>query len=354
MRTLKLPALLAIAMVAVACAGPSATPSAAPNTQPAATATAAAPSEAPTAAPTEAPSEEPTQAPTEVPATPTAVADACADIDTMLKNPGRLTLSTDNPAFPPWWGGSSSEQYENEPEGGSAWGQFDFSADPYSGEGFEGALAYAVAERMGFTADMVDWIPNAVFEQAFAPGEKPFDFHMAQISATEERAGSVTFSDPYFLSNQSILALTPNEITAATTIEELASFRLGAAANTTSFQLITEVIQPTTEASVFNDNAGALQALQAGTVDAIVVDLSTAFFMRDAQLEDFDTEEPEGTIVGQFGPPAEPDEVAYVLELGNPLVDCVNQALAETMEDGTHEAILDEWINTGQDVPFFE
>jgi polar amino acid transport system substrate-binding protein len=164
----------------------------------------------------------------------------------------------------------------------------------------------------------------------------------------------VTFSDPYFFSNQSILALTPNAITAATTIDELKAFRLGAAANTTSYQLIQDVIQPTIEASQFNDNAGALQALQAGTVDGIVVDLSTAFFMRDAQMEDFETEEPEGTIVGQFGPPAEPDEVSYLLELGNPLVDCVNQALAETVADGTHEALLDEWINTGQDVPFLE
>jgi polar amino acid transport system substrate-binding protein len=263
-------------------------------------------------------------------------------------------LSTDIPAFPPWWGGSAPDQYDNEPEGGSPWSEIDFSAEPYAGEGFEGALAYAVAAAMGFDASEVDWIANPSFELGFAPGEKPFDFHMAQISATEERAEAVTFSDPYFDSNQSLLALTPNEITAATTIAELQNFRLGAAANTTSFQLIDEVIQPTVEPSVFNDNAGALQALQGGVVDGIVVDLSTAFYMRDAELEDFDTEEPEGTIVGQFGPPAEPDHVAYVLELGSTLVECVNQALAEVKASGEHQEILDEWINTGQDVPFLE
>jgi polar amino acid transport system substrate-binding protein len=271
-----------------------------------------------------------------------------------FKNPGRLTLSTDIPAFPPWWGGSGPETYPNEPAGGSPWSEIDFSADPYSGEGFEGSLAYAVAAEMGFTPDRVDWLPNSVFENAFAPGAKPFDFHMAQISATPERAAAVTFSDPYFESNQSLLALSSNAITAVTSIADLKNFRLGAAANTTSFRLIDEVIDPTVEPSIFNDNAGALQALQGDVVDGIIVDLSTAFYMRDAELEDFDTPDPEGKIVGQFGPPAEPDHVAYVLELGNPLVAEVNRALAAVKTSGKHQELLDRWINTGQDVPFLE
>jgi polar amino acid transport system substrate-binding protein len=268
-------------------------------------------------------------------------------------NTGRLTLSTDIPAYPPWWGGDAATQYPNEPADGSAWSSSQFSAEPYSGEGFEGATAYAIAAAMGFTADKVDWVANPVFEQAFAPGPKPFDFHMAQISIRPERAQAVTFSDPYFDSNQSLLALTPNAITGATTLADLKAYKLGAAANTTSFQLIDEVIQPTAEAQVYNDNAAALLALQNGQIDGLIVDLSTAFYMRDAELEDFDTPDPEGTIVGQFGPPAQPDEVAAVLELDNPLVGCVNQAIAEIKADGTLQGILDEWINTGQDVPFF-
>jgi polar amino acid transport system substrate-binding protein len=211
-----------------------------------------------------------------------------------------------------------------------------------------------VAEAMGFAADEVDWIQNAVFDAAFAPGPKDFDFHMAQISITPERAQAVTFSDPYFDSNQSLLALTSNEIRGIATIAQLKSYKLGAAANTTSFDLINEVIAPDVEPSVYSDNTGALQALQNGQIDGLVVDLSTAFFMRDAELEDFDTEEPEGIIVGQFGPPAVPDEVGFVLELGNPLVACVNQAIAAIEADGTHEAILDEWINTGQEVIFLQ
>ena len=285
--------------------------------------------------------------------TATPAAHACDNITT--KNAGRLTLSTDIPAFGPWWGGEASTQYDNEPAEGSPWTATDFSAEPYSGEGFEGELAYAVAEEMGFDASEVDWIANPVFEQAFAPGSKPFDFHMAQISIQPERAEAVTFSDPYFDSNQALLVMTSNtDILAAASLADLKEFKLGAAANTTSFQLIEEVIQPDVEPAVFADNSATKTALQNGQVDGIIVDLSTAFYMRDAELEDFDTEEPEATIVGQFGPPAQPDHVGFVLELGNPLVDCVNHALEHVRESGAHQEILDEWINTGQDVPFFE
>lgn len=346
-------ALLTVALLLAACAAPGAT------TRPTGTPAAATPTAA-TATATPATATPAAATPTAVPATatpaatPTAVADACVLEDLNLKNPGRLTLSTDIPAFPPWWGGEAATQYENEPEDGSPWSETDFSAEPYSGEGFEGAMAYAVAEAMGFGANQVDWLANPDFALAFAPGEKAFDFHMAQISATEDRAQAVTFSDPYFDSNQAVLALTANEISSATSIEELKTFRLGAAANTTSFTFLENTIAPTVEPSVFPDNAATLQALQGNVVDGIIVDLSTAFYMRDAELEDFETDEPEGTIVGQFGPPAEPDHVAFVLELGNPLVDCVNQALAEVEASGLHQEILDEWINTGQDVPFLE
>jgi polar amino acid transport system substrate-binding protein len=207
---------------------------------------------------------------------------------------------------------------------------------------------------MGFSADKVDWIANPVFEQAFAPGDKPFDFHMAQISATADRAQAVTFSDPYFDSNQAVLALTANEIINATSIADLKAFRLGAAANTTSFTFLEDTIAPTVEPLNFPDNSAAKAALQGDVVDGIIVDLSTAFYMRDAELDDFDTPDPEATIVGQFGPPAEPDHVAFVLQKDNPLVDCVNQALAEVKDSGQQQEILDAWINTGQDVPFLE
>jgi polar amino acid transport system substrate-binding protein len=324
--------LLSVAgLVMAACAAPAASPTASPTIAPTAT-----PTIAPTTAPTPSPSPSP---------------NACAPENLTLKNPGRLTLSTDLPAFPPWFGGDAHQQLPNEPEGGSPWSESEFSAEPYSGLGFEGAMAYAIASEMGFSADKVDWIANPVFAQAFAPGVKPFDFHMAQISITEERAQAVTFSDPYLDSNQSLLAFAANDISQATSIADLKDFRLGAASNTTSFDFLEGTIAPTTELQVFDDNTGALAAIKGDKVDGIIVDLATAIYMRGAELDDFSTDAPEGKVVGQFGPPATPDEVGFVLELGNPLVNCLNQALATIKANGTQQAILDEWINTGEDIP---
>jgi polar amino acid transport system substrate-binding protein len=265
-----------------------------------------------------------------------------------LKNPGRLTLSTDIPAFPPWWGGESPTQYPNEPEGGSEWTTVDFSAEPYSMEGYEGATAYAIAEAMGFTPDLVDWLPNAVFENAFTPGAKDFDFHMAQVSITPERAQAVTFSDPYFQANQALLAMSDNAITSATTIADLQGYKLGAGRNTTSFQLIEDVIQPTVEPSVLRSNADGRRALENGQIDALIVDLSTAFFMRDAQIEG------DSTVVGQFSSELQADPVGAVLELNSPFVACLNAAIAEITANGTLQTIYDTWIVTDQAVPFFE
>jgi len=290
-------------------------------------------------------------------ASPTTAANACEKESLPVLNSGTLTLSTDIPAFPPWWGGDAAEEYANEPEGGSEWSTADFSAEPYSMEGFEGAVAYAIAEAMGFTPAEVEWIANPVFEQAFAPGDKPFDFHMAQVSIREDRAQAVDFSEPYFDANQSLLALLDNDIVGASSIEELKEYRLGAAANTTSFQLIDEVIQPNVEPRVFPDNATALTALSVGgedSIDGLIVDLGTAFYMRDAELEDFDTPEPEGRIVGQFGESVQVDQVGAVLDKDSPLTACVNQAIAAIKADGTLASILDQWINSGQEIPFLE
>ena len=301
---------------------------------------------APAASPT------PSQSPTA-----SAPADACATEGLQFKNPGRVTLSTDNPSFPPWYGGEASTQYPNEPEGGSPWSASDFSAEPYSMEGFEGSTAYAIAAAMGFTPDKIDWIENTVFENAFAPGPKPFDVHFAQVAILPDRAEAVDFSDPYFELNQSLVTLSSNPITSVTTLEDLKGYTLGAAQNTTSFALIEDYIQPTVEPRNYPSNDLAVEALKAGGedgLDGLIVDIGTAFYMRDAQIDDFGTDEPEGKIVGQFGPPAPSDEVGAVLELDSTLIDCVNQAIAELWQDGSQQARIDQWIESGQAIPFFE
>ena len=369
-------ALLAVALLLTACGGPlaSALPSKQPSTAaPTAEATKAAtvaptvaPTEKATVAPTEAATPAPTEAITAPPATPTAVPATpsevpasvlpsplavCGPIESLsTKTPGRLTLSTDNPAFPPWWGGDPTVQYPNEPAGGDPWE----NSDPYSGEGYEGATAYAIANAMGFSPDMVDWIENINFTDAFAPGPKAFDFHMAQVSIRPKRALSVDFSDPYFEANQAIIAMTKNPITGAQNINDLKAYKLGAQIGTTSFDFIDQVIQPNVEAVTYPNNTAARQALQNGQIDGLVVDLGTAFYMRDAQLEDYSTPDPEATIVGQFSTAAQADPVGAVLQKDSPLTGCVNQAIAQIKADGTLQTIYDTWIQSGQDIPVLQ
>lgn len=268
-----------------------------------------------------------------------SVSEACqaANLGDMLKTPGRLTLSTDNPSFGPWWGGDPSV----DPDSG-----WEFSYPP-SGEGLEGGVAYAVAHALGFEDDQIDWLQNSEFSLAFQPGPKPFDIHMAQISIREERAENVDFSDPYFDANQSLVAVAGTDITNATSIADLAGYNLGAAVGTTSLQFIEEQIQPQSEPQVFNDNSAAVQALENGQIDGLVVDLGSAFFVIAVQLSD-------GVIVGQFPTSAQLDQIGMVLEKDSPLTECVNEALAAVRDSGELQAIYDATITQAQGVPVLE
>lgn len=332
---------LIASLVLAACSSGAASPTPTGSTAP--TGSAAEPTPTSSASPTDS------SAPT---APVAAVSDECLapNLTASLKKPPRLTLSTDIPAYPPWWGGDPAMPYPNKPADAPEWEL----SDPYSMEGYESATAYAIADAMGFAPGAIDWTPNAVFEQAFAPGEKVFDFHLAQISIRAKRAQKVDFSESYLDANQAVLALSGNAITGATKIEDLKDFRLGAAANTTSFDLIESVVQPNVDPLVLNDNAAAKLALLNDQIDGLVVDVQTAIYIRDAELEDFDTPDPEATVVGQFSDSDQVDEVGIVLEKDSPLTACVNEALAVIKSNGVLDAIYDEWISTGQAIPFFE
>ena len=254
------------------------------------------------------------------------------------KNEGRLTIGTSNPAFPP---------YVLEPEEGETATEPWELGDPTKGRGFEAAVAYAVADELGFATEDVDWIA-VPFENTFAPGEKEFDFALQQISYTPERAEVVDMSEGYFFVNQALVTRGGTELEGATTIEEVRAAQLGVASGTTSLTYIEEVIQPESDPMVYNDNDGAIAALEAEQVDGIVVDLPTAFFITAAQMDD-------GVIVGQF--PAAGDEEEYfslVLELDSPLTDCVNQALANLRESGELEALTEEWMSESAGAPVIE
>jgi polar amino acid transport system substrate-binding protein len=315
-RSTRVVALLGIhTLILAACSGGGSSPSAS------AAASEAQPSEgAPSAAP------------------PSAEADACAPESLQTVSAGRLTIGTDNPAFPPYWDPPAEGETPTDP-----WEL----GDPYNGRGFEGAVAWAVAEELGFAEDAVDFtvVP---FDSSYAPGEKDFDFYLAQVSFTEERAEQVDMSEGYYFSNQALVANADTPITEATSIADVAEFRLGVQVGTTSLAYIEEQIQPTTDAMVYNTNDAAIAALNAGQVDGIVVDLPTAFFVTAVQMEN-------GVVVGQFPPVGDEQEhFSLVLELDSPLTDCVNEAIASLRDSGELEAITTEWMSENAGAPLLD
>ena len=261
-------------------------------------------------------------------------ADECEPGNLNLVQEGRLTIGTDNPAFPPWFEGGTPE--------GSPWE----INDPSTGEGFESAVAYAVADELGFSEDEVEWV-EVPFNQSFKPGPKDFDFDINQISYIPARDEAVDFSDSYYDVNQALVAVQGTPIANATTLDELRSFKLGAPVGTTSFDYIDQNIQPEQDPGVYDTLNDAVSALKNGQVDGIVVDLPTAFFITAVQI-------PKGTIVGQFPTVGQQEYFGMVFEEGNPLVECVNQALDRLKEDGTLQAIQQEWLADKADAPVLE
>ena len=273
-----------------------------------------------------APSTEPSVAPS-VEASPSA--DPCATDSLETLTAGKLIVGTDNPAFPPYFAGREGGNTEPwDPE----WG------DPTTGEGFESATAYAIADQLGFTADDVEWIP-ILFNNSFAPGPKDFDFFIGQVTFNEERAANADLSEGYYFGNQAVVVLETSEFATATSISELKVAELGAQVGTTSLATIEDVIQTTPEAAVFNTTDDAIEAMTNGQIDGIVVDLPSAFFITNVQISG-------GKIVGQIGPAAgaEPEHFSLVLELDSPLTDCVNAAITALTDDGALDDLVSEWL----------
>ncbi len=287
-----------------------------------------APSEAPSTAPSVVPSEAPSVA-------PSASADACAKESLALTTAGTLTIGADNPAFPPYFQPPAEGQTGTDP-----WEL----GDPNNGQGFVAAVGIEIAERLGFAGGEVTWIP-VPFNNAIQPGDKDFDLYLTQVSYSAERAEAVDLSVGYFDLVQSVVGLADNPIASVTTVAGLKDVKLGAPVGTTSLTYITEIIQPTQEPNVYDTLDAAIQAVLAGQIDGVVVDLPTAFFVTAVQLEN-------GKIIGSL-PTAAGQEVEHfsvVLDLDSPLTPCVDAAIEAMRADGTLQAITDEWI-TGSGAP---
>lgn len=230
--------------------------------------------------------------------------------------PGRFTVATGEPAYFPWV----------------------IDDDPSSGEGFESAVAYAVAEELGFAHDQVDWV-RTTFDSAIAPGPKDFDVNLQQFSIREERREFVDFSSPYYVTTQVVVTREGSPAAGATSLADLREVLIGAQSGTTSFVAAERAIDPTQPVAAFNNNDDVKAALETGQVDAVVFDLPTAFYVSSAELTG-------GIIVGQL-PEADGeqgDELGFVLPKDSALTPEVTAAVDTLREDGTLDQLADQWL----------
>jgi polar amino acid transport system substrate-binding protein len=248
-------------------------------------------------------------------ATSTPAALSCAKADLELKTGGQLTVATDKPAFPPY--------FEDN--------------DPTNGKGFESAVAYAIADQLGFQKDEVKWtvVP---FNASYKPGPKDFDFDVNQISINDQRKRAVDFSEPYFEAPQAVIATKGSPAAGAKSLADLADTEIGVQIGTTSLDAVSASIKPAKQPKVFDDSNATVTALKQGQVDAVVTDLPTALYLTAAEI-------PSATVVGQFSAPGG-DTWGALLEKDSPLTPCVNQAITKLKDSGELERITQRWMGS--------
>jgi polar amino acid transport system substrate-binding protein len=246
----------------------------------------------------------------------------CAKDSLNLVEDGRLTVGTDNPAYPPWFGGSEKRPWK--------------VSDPNSGKGFESAFAYAVARQLGFTRAEVKWV-YVPFGRAIAPGRKSFDFDVNQISYSTERARAASFSASYYNVRQAVVVRNGTPIASVRSVAGLRKYKLGAQVGTTSYSYIRTRIKPDRQPSAFPQNIGAIKALDNGQIDGLVVDLPTAFIVTATEVDD-------GKVLGQLPPVPGGEHFAALFQKGNPLVGCVNKAIARLRGNGTLRTLERIWL----------
>jgi len=254
-------------------------------------------------------------------ASPAAV--AIGDISTLpLREAGKLIVHTDQPVYAPWF----------------------IDNDPANGQGFESALTYAIAEALGFTADQVEWGYTS-FNASYAPGPKPFDFYICEVSITPQRAEAVGFSASYYDDPLVVVTKTDSPVMEATTLEDLKQFKWGTQVGTTFHSFLVDVIQPDQEVLVYDTNADSLTALDNGTVDAVIQTLQIGIYNTEIQFE--------GLSLAGLLPDVIGEGMGLVTEIDSPLIPYIDAAIGQLIADGTQEALVAEWLPIPDELPTF-
>jgi polar amino acid transport system substrate-binding protein len=249
-----------------------------------------------------------------------ATANGCTPAKLPLHTKGVLTVATDSPAYPPY--------FENN--------------KPANGKGFESAVAYAIAGKLGFSRNQVKWTVEP-FDSSYAPGPKNFDFDVNEISITKPRSQAVDFSAPYYTNPQAIIVAAGSSYAHATTLVALEGAKFGVQIGSTSLDALDSVVRPSQKPQVFNDSHDVVSAFKIHRVNAIVVDLATAFELTATDL-------PHTVIAGQFNAPGG-DTWGALLTKGSGLSPCVDKAVSSLRADGTLAVLSKRWIASAANVP---
>lgn len=250
----------------------------------------------------------------------TTTASSCTPADLNTFKDGVLTIGTDSPAYPPY--------FEDD--------------DPTNGKGFESALGYAIAGQLGFNDSEVEWA-TVPFNASYAPGPKNFDIDLNQISITPAREKAVTFSVPYYTANQAILVKKGSDLDGITSLDQLKDATIGVQIGTTSYDAVEEQIQPSSDPKTFDNSNDVVTAFKQGQVDAIVVDLPTAIYLRDAELSDT-------VVAGQFEQEGG-DQWGALMAKDSDLQGCIDKAITSLKDDGTLEEITNQWMADSAKAP---
>jgi polar amino acid transport system substrate-binding protein len=251
-------------------------------------------------------------------------ANTCTKATLQTQTPGTLTIATDEPVYEPWF----------------------VDDKPTNKKGFESAVAYAVATKLGYADADVKWV-RAHFDDVISPTPKKFDFDINEFSITDARAKVVDFSTGYYDVTQAVVTVKGSKIEGATTIAALQGAKLGAQKGTTSYDAIGSIIKPSQGPAVFNTNDLAVQALKNKQIDGLVVDLPTALYVAAAQVKG-------GLVVGQFKSPGTPEQFGLLLGKGSALTSCMSKAVDALRADGTLTQLASQWLTGSNGAPVLQ
>ncbi len=243
----------------------------------------------------------------------TTGAASCTKATLKTHSGGVITVATDSPAYPPYFEDNK----------------------PANGKGFESAVAFAIAKQLGYSPADVKWVVEH-FNASYAPGPKNFDFDVNEISITPDRSKVVDFSSPYFTAPQAIVVPKGSKYKNATSLADFKDAKFGVQIGTTSLDAVNEQIKPSKSVKVFDNSNDVNTALKENLVDAVVVDLPTAYYITSAQVEG-------STIAGQFKAPGG-DTWGALMAKNSPLTACVSKAVVKLQADGTLAKIQTQWM----------